>query len=220
MDAETIDALARVFEAQKTELRVSLFARITRVNNVTPNTPLVDCQPVVAESVESAEGARDFETLPELKDVPVMFLQGAPGFYISFPLAVGGIVHVVIGSSDFANWFVTGQDSRAEDARSHALNNAVAYPCGFSQGRGAFVQVGALVIAGTEIRLGLPTAALHLAIAEKVNAELTRICTAFDTHTHMAAGMGAPTGTPTVSVPPITLSPANDVGSVRGRIDS
>lgn len=219
MNPEALQALARILESQRSEIRVAMFARITRVNN-TPNNPTVDCQAVVAESIESLEGARDFEALPEFKDVPVMYLQGAGGFYITFPLQVGGIVHVSIGAQDFSEWFVTGQDSNAHDGRTHALENAVAFPCGFSQGRGPMVQVGAMVVAGTEIRLGLPTAALHLAIAEKVNSELTRICTAFDTHTHIAAGMGAPTGVPTVSTPPITLSPANDVGSVRGKIDS
>ena len=219
MNPEALQALARILESQRTEIRVALFARITRVNDV-PNNPTVDCQAVVAESIESLEGARDFEALPEFKDVPVMYLQGAAGFFITFPLQVGGIVHVSIGAQDFSEWFVTGQDSNAHDGRTHALENAVAFPCGFSQGRGPLVTVGAMVVGGTEIRLGLSAAALHVAVAEKVNSELARICTAFDTHTHIAAGMGAPTGTPTVSTPPITLSPSNDVGSTRVKLDS
>lgn len=217
MTPEAIEALSRIFEAQKSEIRVSLFARITRVNE-TPNTPTVNCQAVVAESVESLEGARDFETLPEFLDVPVMYPQGAGGFFITFPLEVGGIVEVTIGGQDFSEWFTTGQDSHATDARPHALNNAKAHPCGFSHGNGPPVIAGAMVVGGSEIRFGLASSALHLAVAERVNSELARICAGFDGHTHGVAG--SVTGTPAAAVTPTVLSPANDVKSVRLKVDS
>lgn len=219
MTPETIDALARVFEAQKSEIRVSLFARITQVNSTPANTPTVNCQPVVAESVESTEGARDFEQLPELHDVPVMYLQGAPGFFVTFPLAVGGIVHLSIGAQDFGDWFITGRDARGDDARVHALNNAVAYPCGFSTGQGPVVEVGAMVIAGTELRLGLPTAALHMAIAERVNQALDDLKFSYLGHVH--ATPGGPSGPPT-NTPPLVLPSAtpSNVGSTRVKVDT
>jgi len=218
MNPEALQALARILESQRSEIRVAMFARITRVNN-TPNNPTVDCQAVVAESIESLEGARDFEALPEFKDVPVMYLQGAAGFFITFPLQVGGIVHVSIGAQDFSEWFVTGQDSNAHDGRTHALENAVAFPCGFSQGRGPLVTVGAMVVGGTEIRLGLSAAALHVAIAERVNAAIDEVKNSYLGHFH-ATGSG-PTGIPQ-NTPPLTLPSVTptDVGSTRVKLDS
>lgn len=222
MNPEALQALARILESQRSEIRVAMFARITRVNN-TPNNPTVDCQAVVAESIESLEGARDFEALPEFKDVPVMYLQGAAGFFITFPLQVGGIVHVSIGAQDFSEWFVTGQDSNAHDGRTHALENAVAFPCGFSQGRGPLVTVGAMVVGGTEIRLGLSAAALHAAVAEKVNVELAAIVASFNTHFHTAPN-ATPlpmTPTPVTTTPPTTpMGAPNDVSSARVKLDS
>jgi hypothetical protein len=218
MSPEALDALSRILQAQRAEIRVALFARITRVNN-TPNTPTVNCRAVIAESVESLEGARDFEELPELMEVPVLYPQGAAGFYITFPLEVGGIVHVSIGAQDFSDWFVSGQDGRAHDGRTHALNNAVAFPCGFSTGRGPLVTVGAMVIAGTEVRLGLNTAAFHVAIAERVNAAIDAVKNSYLGHTH-ATPSGA--SGPPVNVPPLALpSPApTDVGSTVVKLSS
>lgn len=219
MTPEAIEALSQIFESQKSEIRVSLLARITRIHS-TPNTPTVDCQPVVSESIESLEGVRDFETLPELLEVPVMFPQGASGFFITFPLEVGGIVEVTIGGQDFSEWFSTGQDSHATDARPHALNNAKAHPCGFSRGHGPPLVAGCMVLGGAEFRFGLTSAALHLAVAELVNSELSRICSGFDGHTHTAPPGGGPTSTPVAAATPTVLSPANDVKSVRLKVDS
>jgi len=216
MTPEAIDALGRIFEAQRSEIRVSLFARVTRFHNDT-KTPTVDCQPVIAESITSVEGVRDFEALPELLKVPVMFMQ-AGDIYISFPMAVGNIVSVTVSSQDFAHWFVTGEDSRAEDGRNHSLDNSIAFPCGFSAGRGPVIATGAMVIAAPELRLGTATANLHLAVAELVKAELNRFAAAFDGHTH-ATSSGV-TGTPAAAPTPTVLSPAGEVRSERVKVDS
>jgi len=218
MNPEALQALARILESQRTEIRVALFARITRVNDV-PNNPTVDCQAVVAESIESLEGARDFEALPEFRDVPVMYPQGAAGFFITFPLAVGGIVHVSIGAQDFSEWFVSGQDSNAHEGRTHGLENAVAFPCGFSQGRGPLVTAGVMTVGGTEIRLGLSSAALHVAIAERVNTAIDELKNSYLGHFHAtgAGPTGIPQNTPPLTLPSVTPS---DVGSTRVKLDS
>ena len=208
MNPEALEALRRIFEAQKSEIRVSLFARITRVDTSDPHTPLIDCQAVVKETIESPEGARDLTALPEFFEVPVMHLQGAPGFSITFPVAVGGIVHLSIGMQDFSQWFLTNQPgaSQPDEFRPHALDNAVAYPVGFAKGHSPEVVAGAMVIAGARIEFGIPHAALRLAVGELVNAELT---------THTSAAVGAPTSGPMNALVPMVLAPAQDVRSTK-----
>jgi len=215
MDPEALEALRRIFEAQKSEIRVSLFARITRVDISDPHTPLIDCQAVVKETIESPEGARDLEALPEFFEVPVMYQMGAPGFSITFPVAVGGIVHLSIGMQDFSQWFLTNQPGASEpdEFRPHALDNAVAYPVGYAKGHGPEVVLGTMVIAATQIHFGIPHAALHLAIGELCNNEFQRLVANFDTHTHTSAVSGSPTSGPMDGVTPMVLSPAANVNS-------
>jgi len=212
MQPEAIETLRRIMSDSTAGVRVGGFARITSVG-ATAGTPTVDVEMAIEEPVDTPEGDRGSEVLPPLRDVPVMFPQCGP-ISITWPLVVGGTVFVLFLARDFTSWFVSGVvPSECLDSRAHSLDYAVALPCGFSTGSGPSTDPAALVINATSIMLGGPGSVLRAAVAELVKAELTRICEGFDAHTHIAPPSGGPTGVPTVSTPPITLSPAGDVHS-------
>jgi hypothetical protein len=206
--AETI---REILNSHSEEIQVYGFGRITRVNAVA-GTPTVDVQPVIRRRLVGPEGETVIQPPPIVQGVPVLYLQAGP-FGLSMPLVVGGTVLLLFGAQDFTGWFLTGQDSDPLYSRAHAPSNAVALPLGFSRGNGLNAANDALTIHGSLIRLGSPTAALKVAVAELVKAELSRIVGDFNSHIHVT-----PSGNS--AIPTVPMAGPGDIHTSALRVDS
>lgn len=205
MTPEAIEIFRRMMDDARGQVRVAAFGRITAVTS-TGQTPTVDVELTVKDAVETSEGESISEDAPPLRDVPVMFPQCGP-FSITWPLMVGGTVLLVFCGRDFASWFSSGGISNEPlDERTHSMDYAVAFPVGFSTGNGPSTAPAGMVFNASEILMGGPGAAFHMAIAEKVATELSAIRTTFNAHTHVV-----PMGTSNAPLP--VLGPPGDVSS-------
>jgi hypothetical protein len=139
--------------------------------------------------------------LPTISNVPVAFPSSA-GFAITWPLAPGDTVYLLIADSSLDEWKATGNpENLPQDTRRFDLTDAIAIP-GLRPFTRPIPATGwsatALVVEGVDIRLGSSAAGDPVALSTLVAAELARIVTAFNLHTHTATGPTAPT------TPPIT----------------
>lgn len=139
----------------------------------------------------------DFEELPALQDVPVMWPR-ARGFSLVGSLGSGDTVFLVCCDRDISGWRATGQPSDPEDVRQHSWGSVVAIP-GLVPDTNPFTTPGDAA-----------------ALASRVEAELNSLRSAIETlrlayttHTHTDPVSGS-TGVP--SAPDTTSTPA--VGSV------
>lgn len=147
----------------------------------------VDVKPLIKRRIGTEEGEELLEELPIITDVPVIFPRSST-FFITFPIAAGDHVMLVFNERSIDK-FVAGQgeDTDPDDFRMHDLSDAVAYP-------GFYPDVKALTDAdsenmvlgltngvqihikpGGEIHLGSKDAADALALASKVDADLSTI---------------------------------------------
>ncbi len=140
--------------------------------------PVADLVPVVQRPLTSAaDDSLDFEQLPVLPDVPILFPQGSGGLYaITWPLAAGDGVLVLVSTYSFAEWYATGKSSTPTDIRPHHLANCVAIP-GFapSTAAPASAQQGALVLTAPTVLLGGMGASDFVALASKCDKNFSDI---------------------------------------------
>jgi hypothetical protein len=118
LEAAIANGIARV--------RVAMPGKVTKYDstretvNVLPQlkTPLVD-----------ELGEYEFEDLPIIPDVPIMWPSGNGGeCFITFPIAEGDYVELVFNDFDIGVWRTQGEQGNPGDLRIHGLSGAVAYP--------------------------------------------------------------------------------------------
>jgi hypothetical protein len=174
------------------------------VNAYDPATQLATVTPTV--EIEIAPD--DWDAIPPLTEVPVLFPRGG-GFYCHFPLAAGDHVLLVFAEQDPSAWFDKGSAEPPALLRRHGF-----YPFAIP---GAFPRAGALAglpagaaaigkaggdsvsVNASGVFLGSPTATDFVALASRVDAELAKI----KTHTH---GVTAAEGAPTLVSPELTAN--------------
>lgn len=160
----------------------------------------VDVQFAVRVAHRDADGEPEWETLPNLADIPVAWMR-AGGFFFATPLSVGDCVWVYATTAAIGQWRHSGKvPSDGPETRRHGLGSCFCIP-------GAFPNAAALQDAsGTELRLGKDgnAAQIHVvsgeirlgknatdrvALASKVDA----IAQALLLHTHSGVTPGTPT---------------------------
>lgn len=137
--------------------------------------------PAVQTSVRDLKGRHIFETLPLIYDVPVMFPRTLAG-YITFPVQVEDTGLLIFPELDPGQWRYSDPSAAprsAGDQRRHDISGAVFVP-GLYQNAYAvsdFDNVNVVVKAegAGKVHLGGPTASDFVALASKVEAELTKI---------------------------------------------
>lgn len=180
-------------------------ALIAKVESYDAAKQQVSVSPVLKRTIKTLDDETVQEQLPILSEVPVLFPR-AGGYFISFPIQPGDFVQLVFNESNIDEWNANSSPNDIYSER-FGLQGAVAIPgvspeskplsgahkMNFVAGKDNGVQ---LHIDGEKIRLGSADASEALAIASRVEAEVNKIITAFNTHVH--AGNGVAT-TPSMS---------------------
>jgi hypothetical protein len=184
-------------------------ALIARVESYDPAKHQVSVSPVLKRAIATLNGDVVEEQLPIISEVPVLFPR-AGGFFISFPIQVGDFVQLVFNESSIDTW-VTETSSMIGSGERFTLQGAVAIPgvypeakalvsahkTNFVAGKDDGVQ---LHIDGDKIKLGSDKASEALAIASKVEQELEKIQSAFNSHSHPGTcSTGAVTTSPVLN---------------------
>lgn len=101
--------------------------KVGKVVSYDRNLQVADVQPVIQRPYNVGGGNLDFEELPIIPNVPVVWLR-AGGFYVHMPLAAGD--HVVLGFTDdsIAEWRQSGEVTTPDDLKRHDLGSAIAFP--------------------------------------------------------------------------------------------
>ena len=169
-------------------IRAALDARLVDVHTAIPakvvrydaSKCLVDAAPLVKAPVLAEDGSTSFDALPVVPNVPVSF-PGAGGFRVTFPVSVGDTVLLVFSEASLERWLQFGGDVDPQDPRRFALSDAVAIPGlrSFADVEAAATDAVVIESNGNDVRLGTKTAAEALALASKVDAELTALKSVF-----------------------------------------
>lgn len=149
--------------------------------------------------------------MPAVANVPVAF-PSSSGFAITWPLAVGDTVFLVLADRSIDEWRSTGNpENIPQDPRRFELTDAVAIP-GLRPFTRPIPPTGvsptAMVLEGVEIRLGSSAAAMEVALAPLVAAVLAELKVWLDSHTHPAPG-GA------TSAPAVPSPEAGNIAAVK-----
>jgi hypothetical protein len=174
-----------------------------------PARQAVTVKPTVSGRYQDPEtGALVPFPLPTISNVPVAFPSSA-GFAITWPLAPGDTVYLVVADSSLDEWKAGGAPENVpQDVRRFDLTDAIALP-GLRPFSRPIPATGwspeALVLQGVDIRLGSSVAVDFVALAGLVAAELAKLVTTFNAHTHVSAAPGSPTAAPV----PLAESPGN-----------
>lgn len=183
-----------------------------------PARQAVTAKPAISGRYQDPEtGALIPFPLPTIANVPVAFPSSA-GFAITWPLAPGDTVYLVIADSSLDEWKSTGlPESVPQDVRRFDLTDAVAIP-GLRPFARPIPATGwsptGLVIEGLDIRLGSSAAADFVALASLVSAQLQAIRAAFNQHVHTSAAPSSPTTTPVTPLPALGPVAATRVKAV------
>lgn len=122
--AEVIEAAQRTAAAH---MYTSLPAKVVSYN---PATNTVDAEIQVKAPYFNLEGEREFDELPIVPSVPVIWPRGG-GFVVTVPLAPGDFVWLMFSTLSLAEWRTTGQVSEPTDARRHSIGYPYALPGAF-----------------------------------------------------------------------------------------
>lgn len=205
-------------------IREALRAYLGRVHVALPGrivsydaaTQKADVQPMVLNVQRSVDGDDVREALPLLTDVPVLFPRSAT-FFVSFPMNVGDRVLLIFNERSIDK-YMTGLGEPAPatpvditdpvDPRAHNLSDAVALPGFFPfvdalgtvhehnmvMGKDGGAQIH---FTGPLVMLGAEAPVSFVALAQKVDNELTAIKADLDAlkllltgHTHTSATPG------------------------------
>lgn len=93
-----------------------------------------EVQPAIQGSVENEDGSITVVNLPLLVDVPIVY-PGGGGFILTFPIAEGDEVLVVMASRCIDSWWQLGGVQKPIEARMHDLSDGFAIPGPRSQPR-------------------------------------------------------------------------------------
>lgn len=121
-DAE--EAMRLVLDGRQSILWTSLPGIVTKV---TLAAMTCEIQPAIQGSIEDENGRVTLVNLPLLLDVPIVF-PSAGGFALTFPIAVGDEVLVVMASRCIDAWWQAGGIQRPMEARMHDLSDGFAIP--------------------------------------------------------------------------------------------
>jgi hypothetical protein len=197
---DLIDVLETWFETFSRDLHTSFPGKVERYDAA---RQVVDVQPMVRRAIENEDGEVVSEDLPLLPSIPLLFPR--MGLWsVTFPVAPGDWVMVLCAEGSIGHVRRTGEKMDAGDLRRHHLSHAVAL-CGFAPTPAALTDVstedlvigrqGGGKIAITSdgvVHLASNPAAQFLALANKVDAAIGAIVSAFNSHGHGGQGVAPP----------------------------
>lgn len=137
-------------------------------------------------AISDGAGGVVYQKLPNLLDVPVAW-PSSGGFVLHWPLPAGSSVFVTFDEQDSQRWEDTGQASEPGWLERFGLSSALAHP----YAREAVVTTGACMVCPSPFSFGDSTAAKAVAIAEKVEAQLSTLKSAISGAAVVASDGGA-----------------------------
>jgi hypothetical protein len=157
--------------------------------------------------------------MPPLEDVPVQWPRGG-GYFVHLPLTAGDHVLLTFCEQDFGPWRLSGSAQAPALLRRHGLfayavpgaapDTSPIIPAATLTGAAIGAETGVIIQVGTaNAQVGpLGVAALPVMTAAEFTALMASFVATLNTHTHVCAAPGAPSGPP---VP--TSTPPSAVGS-------
>lgn len=219
---EPADVTRALLEQYAHELHTAFPARVQEYRAASQRADLV---PLIKHPVPQPDGSVDYEDLPVLPDVPIVFPR-AGSWFLSFPIAAGDFVLVVCQEAAAGHWEAGDGDAQYPgDLRRHHLAHAVALP-GYYPARRALENAdAAALILGHDggFRLAIKAdgtaelpegSAVYVALANLVDQRLAAIQSAFDTHTHVVAGTANLTSGTVAGTAAPTTAPVGPLASV------
>ena len=125
--ADTADVVRAGTRAMAAQMHTSIPAKVTLYDPVT-NT--LACEAVTNQPFFNVDGTRDWEALPSLVGVPVLWPRFG-GRVIRGMLLPGDHVLLVFSETSLAEWRATGQVSNPIDSRRHSVGYPFAIPGAF-----------------------------------------------------------------------------------------
>lgn len=178
-----------VWEGIRTALTWLHVALPGRVKSYDATKGTADIELCAKLPVRSLQDVVAYFGLPAIPDVPVAWPSGG-GYFVAMPLAVGDPVFLVFSDTAMGEYLETGQVSEPADVRRHSLGYPVCVPGGARPATKQLADLptdGVIIgkdgadqqikITATDIKIG-KAAALHVAVAEKVDANITAIVSA------------------------------------------
>ena len=180
------NALLGFFQGQCSGMYTSMPGRVETYD---ASTLKASVKPLIQRTYADESGEFQSESLPVIDSVPVLF-QGAGGMRITFPVAKGDIVLLMFANNSLDRWLAIGGEVEPQDERRFALSDAVAIP-GLSDFKNAkSADASALVLEGSDIRLGSPSATDPLVTKSVLDAAFAK----YDLHVHtQVTSLGVPT---------------------------
>ncbi len=112
--------------AIKAALAEVFTATVGKIKEYDPETQTANVIPMMKRAFNVGFGVVDYEDLPVIANVPVVFPR-AGGFFITFPVQPDDHVLLVFTHDDIANWRETGEPAEPDDLRRHSLGSCVAF---------------------------------------------------------------------------------------------
>jgi hypothetical protein len=189
------EAINALIERIGQDLNVSLPGTIEDYDH---EKQLASVKPSLKRPLRSEDGEDvEAESLPVIPNVPVVQPSGG-GYFVHFPLKKGDPVTLIISDRSLDRWKERGGEVDPGFTHTHELTDALAFPGGRSKpdaltGTHAdHLVIGheddasrRITIDASEIKLG--NASNFVALANKVDGELTKIKTTLDSLTGQAS---------------------------------
>lgn len=118
--------LSNAIAADRMRLHTAMPAAVVRYD---PVLQVIDAQPLVMGYLLDDDNDATPTVLPQVNNVPVLF-QGANGFRITLPIAVGDTVELLCQEASIDAWLNVAGTTPIDpmDARRHHITDAVAIP--------------------------------------------------------------------------------------------
>lgn len=202
-------------------LRLTQAATLGRIHTITPAVIVAydpvkqraTVQPTIRIPRTNPEtGAREFNKVDVISNCPVLWPSGG-GFSITFPLAIGDPVTLLIAERSTDEYRATGaQDVSPQDARRFDWTDALVLPA-WRPFADPLPPTGydpsAMVLSASVVKVGDNTAFDPVVLQSLLSGFLSTLKSWLDLHVHTSAAPGVFTSPPTVSSPP-----AGTLGSI------
>ena len=105
------------------------------VQSYDPGKGTVECQPAIREKIINQNEEIEYQNLPLLLDVPVVF-PSTDSWSVSFPLKIGDECLVFFSDLSIDNFWEKGNVQNPIEDRRHDLSDGFAIPCNLSLTKG------------------------------------------------------------------------------------
>lgn len=114
------------------------------VQSYDPEKGTVECQPAIREKIINQNEEIEYQNLPLLLDVPVVF-PSTDSWSVSFPLKIGDECLVFFSDLSIDNFWEKGNVQNPIEDRRHDLSDGFAIPCNLSLTKGRKTAGGLLL---------------------------------------------------------------------------